>query len=60
MGSEDGHSHERPVHEVTIGAPFAVGRYEVTFAEWTPVRGTGPVHGASTSRRMDGDAVGVR
>ena len=25
---------ERPVHEVTIGAPFAVGRYEVTFAEW--------------------------
>ena len=23
-----------PVHEVTIGAPFAVGRYEVTFAEW--------------------------
>ena len=23
-----------PIHEVTIGAPFAVGRYEVTFAEW--------------------------
>ena len=34
MGSEDGASDERPVHEVTIGAPFAVGRYEVTFAEW--------------------------
>ena len=34
MGSEDGDSNERPVHEVTIGAPFAVGRYEVTFAEW--------------------------
>ena len=34
MGSEDGDSDERPVHEVAIGAPFAVGRYEVTFAEW--------------------------
>ena len=27
-------SSERPVHEVTIGAPFAVGVYEVTFDEW--------------------------
>ena len=34
MGSEDGYSDQRPAHEVTIGAPFAVGRYEVTFAEW--------------------------
>ena len=25
---------EGPVHEVTIGAPFALGVYEVTFAEW--------------------------
>ena len=25
---------EGPVHEVTTGAPLAVGRYEVTFAEW--------------------------
>ncbi len=25
---------EGPVHEVRIGAPFAVGVYEVTFAEW--------------------------
>ena len=23
-----------PVHDVTIAAPFAVGKYEVTFAEW--------------------------
>ena len=34
MGSRDGYSNEEPVHEVAIGAPFAVGRYEVTFAEW--------------------------
>ena len=25
---------EYPVHRVTIGSPFAVGMYEVTFAEW--------------------------
>ena len=25
---------ERPYHPVTIAEPFAVGRYEVTFAEW--------------------------
>ena len=25
---------EKPVHRVTIAAPFAVGVYEVTFAEW--------------------------
>ena len=25
---------EGPVHRVTIGEPFAVGRYEVTFAQW--------------------------
>jgi len=25
---------EGPLHTVTIGKPFAIGRYEVTFAEW--------------------------
>ena len=34
MGSRDGYPDEEPVHNVAIGAPFAVGRYEVTFAEW--------------------------
>ena len=34
--------YEYPVHKVTIGAPFAVGVYEVTFAEWdTCVRAGG-------------------
>ena len=32
--SGDGAGDERPVHDVTIAAPFAVGKYEVTFAEW--------------------------
>ena len=34
MGSEEGSSDEEPVHRVTIAQPFAVGKYEVTFAEW--------------------------
>ena len=33
--SEEGwHKSEGPVHRVTIPALFAVGKYEVTFAEW--------------------------
>jgi formylglycine-generating enzyme required for sulfatase activity len=34
MGSADGEDDERPVHKVTIAKPFAVGKFEVTFAEW--------------------------
>jgi formylglycine-generating enzyme required for sulfatase activity len=38
MGSppvEEGrHNDEGPQHRVTIGRPFAVGRFEVTFSEW--------------------------
>lgn len=34
MGSERGKRREKPVHKVTIAKPFAVGRYEVTFAEF--------------------------
>jgi formylglycine-generating enzyme required for sulfatase activity len=33
MGSEDS-PNEKPVHKVTIAKPFAVGKFEVTFAEW--------------------------
>ena len=34
MGSADGRDEQRPVHTVTIARPFAIARYEVTFAEW--------------------------
>jgi formylglycine-generating enzyme required for sulfatase activity len=34
MGSNDGNPDEKPVHKVTIRAPFAVGKFEVTFVEW--------------------------
>ncbi len=33
MGSEAS-SDETPVHEVALARPFAVGKFEVTFAEW--------------------------
>ena len=62
--SGDGFSDERPVHEVTIAAPFAVGRYEVTFAEWDaclaggdcthrPTGGWGPWYSAGRQCLMD-------
>ena len=34
MGSRSGGDVERPVHEVTIARPLAVGVKEVTFGEW--------------------------
>ena len=34
MGSKGRSSYERPVHRVTIEVPFAVGKYEVTYAQW--------------------------
>jgi formylglycine-generating enzyme required for sulfatase activity len=34
MGSAEGDDDEKPPHEVVIGKPFAVGRFEITFVEW--------------------------
>jgi formylglycine-generating enzyme required for sulfatase activity len=34
MGSRTLSPAERPVHRVVLGRAFAIGRYEVTFAEW--------------------------
>ena len=34
MGSNKGEAEEKPVRKVTIGAPLAVGKVEVTFSEW--------------------------
>ena len=49
MGSDDGEKgrgpNEGPVQTVTISKPFAVGKYEVTFAEWDAcVKDGGCVH----------------
>lgn len=34
MGNNTGDPSERPPHHVAIGAPFAIGKYEVTFEQW--------------------------
>jgi formylglycine-generating enzyme required for sulfatase activity len=34
MGSNEGDFDEKPVHEVTIAKPIAVGKFEVTWEEW--------------------------
>lgn len=42
MGSENGDGDEKPVHRVVITAPFWIGKYEVTQAEWEAVMGRCP------------------
>lgn len=44
MGSDDGNSNEKPVHEVVILKPFYLGKYEVTQAQWRVVMGNSPSH----------------
>ncbi|WP_027800963.1 SUMF1/EgtB/PvdO family nonheme iron enzyme [Paraburkholderia dilworthii] len=34
MGSSSDDPSEKPVHHVTIGSPFAIGKYEVTVEQW--------------------------
>ncbi|MEN9613081.1 MAG: hypothetical protein RLZZ628_3895 [Bacteroidota bacterium] len=41
MGNNVGDSSERPAHEVTLD-DFAIGKYEVTQAQWQAVMGTNP------------------
>ena len=45
--------NEGPVHEVTVSDPFAVGRFEVTFAEWDACHADG-----GCSRRPDDQGWG--
>ena len=42
MGSADGSHDERPVHDVAVTQPFAVGVHEVTHAEYDRHRGRTP------------------
>jgi formylglycine-generating enzyme required for sulfatase activity len=34
MGNNADDPSEKPAHHVTIGAPFAIGKYEVTVEQW--------------------------
>ncbi|HLP52799.1 MAG TPA: formylglycine-generating enzyme family protein [Chitinophagales bacterium] len=43
MGTLNGVKSERPVHEVKVGS-FAIGKYEITQAQWQAVMGSNPSH----------------
>jgi formylglycine-generating enzyme required for sulfatase activity len=47
MGSNDSDSDEKPVHQVTIGAVFALGKTEVTQGQWKAIMGSNPSHFSS-------------
>jgi formylglycine-generating enzyme required for sulfatase activity len=63
MGSPDSEKGRWDMHEaqvqVVIAAPFAVGRYAVTFDEGTPASPTAAATATSPPTRA-GDAVGGR
>ena len=42
MGSTEGRASQQPVHRVTIGREFYLGRYEVTQAQWQALMGSNP------------------
>lgn len=42
MGSKNGESDEKPVHQVSISKPFAIGRTEVTQGQWRAMMGNNP------------------
>jgi len=42
MGSNNGEDNEKPVHRVTIGKPFAMGKTEVTQGQWKAIMGDNP------------------
>ncbi len=42
MGSDNGDDNEKPVHRVTINYAFALGKTEVTQAQWKAIMGSNP------------------
>ncbi|MGD0900691.1 MAG: formylglycine-generating enzyme family protein [Thermoguttaceae bacterium] len=42
MGGAGGEDDAKPVHEVTIGEPFYIGKYKVTQEQWQAVMGSNP------------------
>lgn len=62
MGSPDAeagrHRTEGPAHQVTIGYSFAMGVYEVTFAEWEACVDAGGCNGYRPKRRFFGRNLG--
>jgi formylglycine-generating enzyme required for sulfatase activity len=44
--------YEKPVHRVQIDKAFAIGRFEITFAEWTPVCEQRPLQSSPGRSRL--------
>jgi formylglycine-generating enzyme required for sulfatase activity len=57
MGSSE-HPHEKPTHKVKIPLPFAIGQYEVTYAEWDRCVDAGACRYRPQHQGSPGDAVG--
>ena len=53
MGSENGISYQKPVHEVTV-KPFSIGRTEVTQAQWQAVMENNPSNFKGERRPVEG------
>lgn len=51
MGSDSGHSDEKPPHRVRISQPFYLGVTPVTQAQWEKVMGSNPSHFKGDSQR---------
>lgn len=58
MGSAD-HPHEKPAHKVKITDPFAIGRYELTFADWDLCVEAGACPSKSDNRGLQRDKLPV-
>ena len=57
MGSSE-HPHEKPAHRVRIPRPFAIGQYEVTYAQWDRCVDAGACRYRPEHQGSPGDAIG--
>ena len=57
MGSSE-HPHEKPAHKVRLPLPFAIGQYEVTYAEWDRCVEAGACRYRPEHQGSPGDAIG--
>jgi formylglycine-generating enzyme required for sulfatase activity len=57
MGADGEEANEKPVHRVTIAKPFAMGKTEVTQAQWRAVMGNDPSHFAACGDTCPVDQV---
>lgn len=56
MGSNSDDLSERPAHKVSIGEPFAIGKYEVTTEQWNACVDAGVCQRVSTDASRAGNS----